>query len=192
MYQAGGGKGKQKQQQDQNTLYYTDYTNPAPKPKHFIDTSFTSHTPSSSGSCQFCPKSTSSIQLLLTIFTAATLVQATNVPCLTGLPCMPLVPPMIYFPLSNCRNPFKTRPSHLTSILTVAYKGLHDLRFHLHSHLLTHCSPSLTASQPRGRFLPSSHVPGIFPSQDLCAFCPSYLDCSAHSYPSLPSGICRC
>ena len=48
-----------------------------------------------------------------------------------------------------------------------------------HSHLLAYCSPSLTAFQPCGPFLPSSNVPGIFPSQDLCAFCPSYLDCSA-------------
>jgi len=44
----------------ENTLYYTDYTNPAPKARHFIDTLFTSHIPSSSGSCQFCPESTSS------------------------------------------------------------------------------------------------------------------------------------
>ena len=59
-----------------------------------------------------------------------------------------------------------------------------------HSHLLDYCPPSLTAFQPCGPFWPSSNVPGIFPSQDLCAFCSSYLECPAHSYPSLPSGIC--
>ena len=130
--------------------------------------------------------------LLLTIFTAATLVQVTNIPCLTGLPCMPLVPPMIYFPSSNCRNPFKTRPSHLISILTVAYKVLHNLRFHLPLSppclllSLPYCFPAMWAFFA---FLKCARHFSI--SGPLC-FVSLLLRLLCHSYPSPPSGICWC
>lgn len=139
---------------------------PLPSPS----TSLTPHSPHTphpaADPVSSTPKGTSSIQLLLTIFTAATLVPGHQRPCLTGLPCMPLV---IYdlFPINSYCKSFQARPSHLTSILTVAYKGLPP-SFHLHSHLLTHCSP-LYCFPAMWAFLPSSHVPRHFSiSGPLC------------------------